>query len=222
MSKASQRYEIYVNEKPLFLISDEEFRNLESSSNSLIMPYSGSPKSLFQYLDILEKASRFDQVILYHKEPKQIFKELKKILNISEAAGGVIENDEGKILLIFRRSFWDLPKGKLDTSETFEHAAIRECQEETGLHKLVLLNKIGTTYHFFRDKKNDARSLKKTKWFLLKLEGQEELRPQAEEDIELAEWVDPAKSITLSPIYKNILIVLNQFINFKKNEDHSF
>jgi 8-oxo-dGTP diphosphatase len=51
-----------------------------------------------------------------------------------EAAGGVVVRD-GKVLLVHRPRYddWTLPKGKLDPGESFEDAALREVEEETGL-----------------------------------------------------------------------------------------
>ena len=37
---------------------------------------------------------------------------------------------------------------------------MRECEEETGLHALVLGDKLAETYHIYREK-NNARALKK-------------------------------------------------------------
>lgn len=210
MSKGSQRYEIYINEKPLTLISEAELGSISIGQNSLVMPYSGQTKTLFQYLDILETGDRFDQIVLHATTAQDILKDVKKILQQIDAAGGVIENSKQEILLIFRRSFWDLPKGKLDKTEDFETASIRECIEETGLTDLKLIQKIGTTYHFFRDK-NNLRSLKKTKWFHIQLLSEQNLIPQIEEDIELAEWVNPIKALQLNPIYKNILEVIKMY-----------
>jgi ADP-ribose pyrophosphatase YjhB (NUDIX family) len=48
------------------------------------------------------------------------------------AAGGLVENEHGEILLIYRKKHWDLPKGKLDAGETLEECAVREVEEETG------------------------------------------------------------------------------------------
>lgn len=50
------------------------------------------------------------------------------------AAGGVIVRD-GLVCVVHRphRADWSLPKGKLDRGESFEDAALREVQEETGL-----------------------------------------------------------------------------------------
>jgi len=51
-----------------------------------------------------------------------------------KAAGGVVMR-EGRVALVHRPRYddWTLPKGKLDPSESFEQAAVREVQEETGL-----------------------------------------------------------------------------------------
>jgi len=52
----------------------------------------------------------------------------------SEAAGGVVVRD-GRVAVVHRPRYddWSLPKGKLDAGETFEQAALREVEEETGL-----------------------------------------------------------------------------------------
>jgi 8-oxo-dGTP pyrophosphatase MutT (NUDIX family) len=51
-----------------------------------------------------------------------------------DAAGGVVVRG-GELLLVHRPRYddWTLPKGKLDAGESFEDAAVREVQEETGL-----------------------------------------------------------------------------------------
>ncbi len=57
-----------------------------------------------------------------------------------EAAGGVVwrRGSKGslKVLLVHRPRYddWSLPKGKLDPGESHRHAALREVEEETGLH----------------------------------------------------------------------------------------
>jgi 8-oxo-dGTP diphosphatase len=50
------------------------------------------------------------------------------------AAGGVVLRD-GRLAVVHRPRYddWTLPKGKLDPDESFEEAALREVEEETGL-----------------------------------------------------------------------------------------
>jgi 8-oxo-dGTP diphosphatase len=52
-----------------------------------------------------------------------------------EAAGGVVLDSKGRVALVHRPRYddWTLPKGKLDPGESFEEAALREVEEETGL-----------------------------------------------------------------------------------------
>jgi 8-oxo-dGTP pyrophosphatase MutT (NUDIX family) len=104
------------------------------------------------------------------------------------AAGGVVINEKGQLLLIFRRGHWDLPKGKLEDNEPLELCAERESKEETGLKDLVLQKFLLTTYHTYVDKKKLV--IKDTHWFLFKTPGVPVLYPQKEEDILKAEWVD--------------------------------
>jgi 8-oxo-dGTP diphosphatase len=51
------------------------------------------------------------------------------------AAGGVVLDPEGRVAVVHRPRYddWTLPKGKLDRGESFEDAALREVEEETGL-----------------------------------------------------------------------------------------
>jgi 8-oxo-dGTP diphosphatase len=52
-----------------------------------------------------------------------------------EAAGGVVLDEDGRVVLVHRPRYddWTLPKGKLDPGESFEEGALREVEEETGL-----------------------------------------------------------------------------------------
>jgi len=55
-----------------------------------------------------------------------------------KAAGGVVwrgSGDSVEIAVVHRPRYddWSLPKGKLDAGESFEEAALREVEEETGM-----------------------------------------------------------------------------------------
>ncbi len=56
------------------------------------------------------------------------------------AAGGLVLNEKGEVLFMFRKGKWDLPKGKLDPGETMDACALREVMEETGLVQVELKN----------------------------------------------------------------------------------
>ena len=103
------------------------------------------------------------------------------------AAGGIVTNEENKILFQFRRGKWDLPKGKLEEGERIEDCAVREVEEETGLQNIALGNLIGITNHFYKEKGKDLE--KETYWFAMKVTGPQELVPQLEEDITDLKWV---------------------------------
>jgi 8-oxo-dGTP pyrophosphatase MutT (NUDIX family) len=181
-------YKIYVNERLLMLCSAEEAAALQPAAGLLVTPYSGKTKTLFQYIDTLEKLSpRVTSIALFSDAPEQLWKDFTALYRCIEAAGGLVENEEGELLMIFRRGWWDLPKGKIDAGESAEAAAVREVAEETGIGGLKLHSLFDTTYHTYRDDKN-RRCLKITYWFRLSTHRQP-LLPQAEEDIEQAVWV---------------------------------
>ena len=113
---------------------------------------------------MLEKNDRFDAIVIYDDDVKRLYKDFKSIYKTIKAAGGVVENEKGETLLIFRRDHWDLPKGKIEEVEKNKVAAVREVQEETGLHQVELNDFIGKTYHTYRDRKN-RRVLKLTYWY---------------------------------------------------------
>ena len=107
------------------------------------------------------------------------------------AAGGVVINDEGRILMIFRRGKWDLPKGKLEEGELIEDCAEREVKEETGLSDIKLEKFLLTTYHTYSEKGKSI--LKDTHWYLFRAHGIQDVNPQTEEDIMKIEWVYPSE-----------------------------
>lgn len=135
----------------------------------------------------------------------------KKII----AGGGIVENDEEKILFQFRRGFWDLPKGKLDEGETIEECAVREVEEETGLQNVQLGELVGITCHSYKENGEDIE--KETHWFAMKVSGEQKLVPQIEEDIMELRWVDKIEvKDYLSKTFKNIIEILDKYYNDKK------
>ena len=117
---------------------------------------------------------------------------------IITAAGGLVQNNEGAFLLIFRRGFWDLPKGKLDVGESIPDCAVREVREETGLQSLELGPFICTTAHPYFDTWLNKDVVKQTHWFSMLSLANDILVPQTEEDITELRWVDKIEAAELA------------------------
>lgn len=119
------------------------------------------------------------------------------------AGGGLVRNREGKYLLICRHGLWDLPKGKQEPGESIETCALREVEEECGLHGLELGSLICVTHHSYRLFGEEC--LKHTYWYRMYDGREEPLLPQAEEDITEARWVDEAQlPVYLKDTYPSI------------------
>ncbi len=184
-------YKIYINGTPVFLTTPEIAATLpwKTGKNSHNAAYPGKKKFIFQYIDMLEKYKQVEAVVLYHPDLDQLWKDFQSCFEqFLEAAGGYVLNDQGHLLVFYRRGSWDMPKGKIDPGETPEAAALREVQEETGLEQLDLGDLIGHTYHTYEHK--GKRILKKTWWYKMETR-QTTVVPQTEEDIERIEWVEP-------------------------------
>lgn len=126
------------------------------------------------------------------------------------AGGGVVTNEHGDLLMIFRRGKWDLPKGKLDKGETIEACALREVTEETGVQNLSLGKLIAVTQHAYFDVYQNQEVIKESHWFRMTVSGVPALVPQMEEDITAIEWTKPSEiSLRLQESYETIKTVLD-------------
>jgi len=125
------------------------------------------------------------------------------------ASGGVVENEKGELLLIYRKKHWDLPKGKLDEGESIEECAVREVEEETGLKNVLLGELIDTTLHQYEE--NGDLITKKTSWYRMKGSSIDPLIPQTEEQIEDLKWVQADQlQAYMENTYSNIIHILNK------------
>lgn len=134
---------------------------------------------------------------------------IKSQYSVVKAAGGIVQNEFGQILMMYRLKTWDLPKGKLDKGESSRVAAIREVEEECGV-KAKLGEKICTTFHTYTYK-NEA-ILKQTKWYSMNLIDDSKMKPQVEENIEKLEWMgrEKVKSALINS-YSSIRYVLKKY-----------
>lgn len=179
-------YKIYINGTPLLLAATAEAAGKVADEKNMMARYMGNSRLLLSYFDMLEKNPRFESVTIFADDVEKLFSDFAGQFRVIEAAGGVVYNRQDEVLLIHRRGYWDLPKGKIDDGESREAAAAREVMEETGLSAVEMGDYLGLTYHTYRDKKS-RRILKVTYWYRMRAE-REALAPQREEDIEHAEW----------------------------------
>ena len=129
-------YVIYINDRPLLLRDESAPAQYggQVPATHLTARYSGKRKSLLNYADTLEKgSSKVTSVEVVAPDIEQLWEDFRSHYKWVEAAGGVVTNvTHGKQLFIFRRDYWDLPKGKLDDGEAPAAAALREVEEETA------------------------------------------------------------------------------------------
>lgn len=211
-----QIYKIYINEKELILLRSEDVANHPYPRKStLVLRYTSKNKVLFQAIDTLEKNGPYERVILHALDYKQLKKDLKSLFITIKAGGGLVINESGEGLYIFRRGHWDLPKGKLDPGESWKVAAKREVIEETGVNALKLGRALLKTRHVYRTS-NGKRVLKLTKWYLMHAPKQD-LIPEEKEQIEQAVWLDLNFFLNHSrPTFRSVTDVTTTYLSGEK------
>jgi 8-oxo-dGTP pyrophosphatase MutT (NUDIX family) len=202
-------YKVYINDRPFRMISVPELSQIDRADPAhLVARYNGKAKTLLNYIDTLEKGSPNVQAItLYSNDMEQLWSDFRGHYQLIRAAGGLVHNERGEILFIYRLDNWDLPKGKMEDGETKEAAALREVAEETGVRDLELKKRLKITYHTYRSKKGN-RILKQTFWYAMQAPAQA-LVPQTEESIEQAVWMSSETFFAQERVvYNSILDVL--------------
>ena len=105
-----------------------------------------------------------------------------------EAAGGLVENENGETLMIYCYRHWDLPKGHVDAGESDGECAVREIAEETGVTGAKIVRFLRNTFHAYCV--YGEWELKRTAWYHLTAPNCP-TKPQEEEDIAVAKWCTP-------------------------------
>ncbi len=178
---------IYFDDKPLILTTNAtSYRTIHAEAAGYKVLAKDNSVMLEQGFESLTDNS-VQGVIVEGESKEQLQEKLYELFEPVHAGGGVVKNEEGAILLIYRRGKWDLPKGKLDEGETIEECSLREVIEETGLKRVSLGEKICDTYHIYKQKGNYY--LKCTAWYHMTGTKEDVLEPQEEEKIEDVRWV---------------------------------
>ena len=178
---------IYYEDKPVYLCDemDDTLNELLHHPDVVFVDELSTP-AINSLIHEIKKES-FHAGIIWNSDFEKLKKAFFKHFTVIEAAGGIVQNEEKDLLFIFRLGRWDLPKGKMEKSESPETCAEREIEEETGVKKLKLKKKVGDTYHLY-----DAfgkHYLKISHWYYFTCSSKQTLSPQTEENITEIKWI---------------------------------
>jgi 8-oxo-dGTP pyrophosphatase MutT (NUDIX family) len=106
-----------------------------------------------------------------------------------QAAGGVVLRD-GRMAVVHRPRYddWSLPKGKLDSDESFEAAALREVEEETGL-RCRLIRELPVVEYEVRGRPKVVR------YWAMEVEDETPFVPN--EEVDEVRWLEPREALAL-------------------------
>ena len=198
---------------PDIYLADKEIRFIkttkENASAETIFIEKGNLWPFWDYFAAFLKAEPGKVLMLGAEDDKWLFRYVATFFEPVEVAGGLVKNEQNKLLFIFRNDRWDLPKGHGDKGESIEQTAIREVMEETGVDGLKIIGSLPETYHVFENK-NGQFAIKKTWWFFMKTSSKKELVPQLKEKITRAEWLAVDR---LSEVFENTYGSVKQVIN---------
>lgn len=162
-----------------------------------------------------------DTLVILTPNEQSAFMDLTSKLEKISAGGGLVVNNEGECLMIYRQGMWDLPKGKQEPGEEISFSAMREVSEECGVNNLTIDSLICTTYHTYR--LNGKFIVKDTNWYLMNYSGNGSTKPQLSEDIEKAVWIKPQElSEYVNETYKSVQDVFLAYLKRKSEQIFSY
>jgi 8-oxo-dGTP pyrophosphatase MutT (NUDIX family) len=198
-------YKVYFNNRLICIGSD----NQPSFDGNSLKKISGAFKIREEWEKFLYDENC--KGIWMQGDAKGIWNKFKSMFVRVKAAGGLVKNQAGEYLLIYRKKKWDLPKGKLEKKETLEMAAMREVEEECGISELTIIEPLTKSYHIYEDE--GWYMIKHSNWFTMTTTYTDKPVPQTEEGIEKAIWVKPDQLKNyMEDMYPSIRDVLEEYL----------
>jgi len=132
------------------------------------------------------------------------------------SCGGVVFH-KGKVLLLYKNQSgrydgWVLPKGTLETGETFKQTALREVKEESGVTAKIIKYLGKTEYNF----KNPKGTINKTVHWYLMVADDFKCKPQAEECFTDAGYYKRHEALHLMKFTDEKQMVKKAFIEYSQ------
>lgn len=179
-----QNYKVFINNGLIIFGEKDEFPPLDLcwsdfqfiSSNKISGLVDSINKNQFKGYWLVQDSKPLDSLRLFSKEFISM-----------QAAGGLVLNNKGDLLMIHRFGKWDFPKGHVEKDEINSQAAIREVMEETAVKSITILKMLPSTYHMYPS--DNSWILKITHWYLMRSNYEGPLKPQMDEQILAAIWV---------------------------------
>lgn len=181
---------IFFNQRAMILCREGE--RAEKDPEAVIVIDSGDDTILANAVNTIDTGSGIRRLYVLCDNPELTYERIRKLFTEVDAAGGLICNDLGEFLLIFRNGMWDLPKGKREKGESTAENAVREVMEECGIPAPELGELICVTDHTYH--RGGQFVLKHTYWYSMSVSSSAPTRPQTEEGITQTAWV-PAGEI---------------------------
>jgi len=162
-------YRIYLKRRVFILTSASLDRLCERHPDAPVHHYTGEKDQIKSFIKTAKKARisnnvKPKEIILRYEDVEQLKADFFSAYRIVEAAGGLVYNSQNEILFIYRRGYWDLPKGKIDAGEVKEDTSVREVLEETGLEAVERHEWLHTSYHIYKNRQKTP-CLKPTYWY---------------------------------------------------------
>jgi 8-oxo-dGTP diphosphatase len=116
------------------------------------------------------------------------------VIRPGRAAGGIVVRD-GRVLVVHRPRYddWSLPKGKLRLGESWQAAALREVEEETGL-RCRLGELAGSTRY----------GLREVRYFRMTCDGE----PRPQNEVDEVRWVPLGEAAALLTHERDVELLL--------------